>query len=206
MNKTSFEQFLSDVKDAGDESDSVLRILSKITKKQADAFANVCSLATQCYIETSDGEVKYWDKYTVLSIYDYIKFTYKIGLDFETLRELETLGLIATTMFGFKKDIDTEKHALVHFAYGDTILSVTDYISNSFPTGNILLTREGKYLSDFIQTNFYDEYIHILKSFLYKKALTIYELPLLRVKCQSDGNCIYEKINRDNPQEITFSV
>jgi hypothetical protein len=115
MNKTSFEQFLSDVKDAGDESDSVFRILSKITKKQDDAFANVCSLATQCYIETSDAEVKYWDKYTLLSIYDYIKFTYKIGLDFETLRELETLGLIATTMFGFKKDIDTEKETAENF-------------------------------------------------------------------------------------------
>ena len=66
----------------------------------------------------------------------------------------------------------------------------------------------GIWIGEHESSKFWLSVLNDLKSrgVLYKKALTIYELPLLSVKCQSDGNCLYEKINRDNPQEMTFSV
>ncbi|NLG32137.1 MAG: hypothetical protein GX550_01300, partial [Syntrophomonadaceae bacterium] len=66
----------------------------------------------------------------------------------------------------------------------------------------------GIWIGEHESSKFWLSVLNDLKSrgVLYKKALTIYELPLLSVKCQSDGNCLYEKINRDNPQEMTLSV
>lgn len=203
MNKTYFKQFLSSNRET--VSPDVLRILSEITKDQADAFVNLCSLQTLCYTETIDGKIEYWDKYTILPIYNYIKFTYKIGLDFETIRELEKLGLIGSTMFGFKKKIDNERHPLVHFTYRDSVLSITDYKSNAFPVGNIMLTKRGKYLSDYFELHYYDEYMDMLKKFFYNKALRVYQKPLLNIRRDNSGNCRYVRINRteiDEPTDI----
>lgn len=205
MNETSYKQFLSAAKGSGKATSGALRILSEITKEQAESFATLCSLITLCYIESPDGKVNYWDKCAILPIYDNIIFTYKIGLDFETIRELETLGLIGTSMFGFLKDIDTEKHTIVHFDYCGTVLSVTDYNSNAFPTGNVLLTREGKYLSDYIEVHCSDEYVNVLKKYFYDKDLRFYEKPLLSIRCDG-GNLRYERINRDDIDELTENV
>lgn len=196
MSETNIGVFKS-VKESPDNADSgVMRIVSEITEAQADTFATLCRLATSCYTETPGGKVEYRGKYTILAIYDYIRFAYRVGLTFEALRQIEKLGLIATTMCGLMKAYSTERYPLVHFTYGETVLSITEYAPNSFPIGNILLTKEGRYFAEIFDTVRFDEYEDMLREFFYKRALAIYEKPLLSISRHGNDFC-YEKINRE---------
>lgn len=185
MNKSNYKQFLS----AFTNGDTV-------TPKIAEAFENLCSLTSSCYVESRDGDIANLGEYTILALYENIKFIYKIGLDFRTIKELEKLGLIKATMFGFKRTIDAEKYPISHFNYCSTVISVTGYRSNTLPLGNIMLTNKGKLISEFIDLHYYDEYIKILERFFAKGKLKVYEKPLIDI-IENDGSG-YEIINRDN--------
>lgn len=184
MNEANYKLFLSAINN------------SKLASREiTQAFERLCSMESSCYTETLSGEIEYLNKYNILGIHDNIKYTYKTGLNFETIKELEKLGLIKVTMFGFKSAIDAGKYPLVHFVYHSTVLSVTDYKSNSLPLGNVMLTQKGKALSEKIELCYLDEYADHLRKF-FERRLEVYEQPLLNIIDEAKQR--HEKINREH--------
>lgn len=196
MEKTSFDP--AKVKLPEDAPADVVRILSEITKEQADVFANLCSLGAACFTETPDGKIDSLGNYVILPIYDCLIFAKSLGLDFSAIRELEQLGLIETTMFGYLKQLDPEKHPMLHLVYGDSVFSITEYAPNAFPLGNIILTKSGRYLADYVHVDHLKNYKDILDKFLDNKTLKVSDKPLLCVSGAGGKNFRCEKINREH--------
>lgn len=191
MKDINYENFLATVKFPDEVSPQIFK-----------AFKNLCMLNTSWYVETIDEKIEYRGDCTILSIYDNIKFTYRLGLDFQTLKKLEKLGFIKVTMFGFKKNINAEIYPLSHFVYGDNVFSIYGYKSNHLTVGNIMLTELGNGMAQKFDFCYNDEYPDILKKFFNKDDQRLYEKPLLEAKCS--GNCFsFVKINRD---EYVFKV
>lgn len=169
--------------------------LKEIPAGRAEAFGNLCALSASYYLETPDGTLNHWGDCIIFPIYRCLSFARGIGLDFPALSDLEMLGLIKMNPLGYKRGFDREKHPFIHVVYGESILSVTNYASNAFPSGNVILTDAGKRFANDFPPRCFAGYMDILQKYFIGKELTVSDEPLLRAI--NSGSSRYEKINRD---------
>ena len=94
---------------------NVIRILSEITKQQAEVFANICSLEVAIILETNSGFVPQIGK-NVLIHYDSDSSLLKgLKINFMSLQDLESLGLIkfdTTVGYVMRYDSKTVKKSI----------------------------------------------------------------------------------------------
>lgn len=127
---------------------SIIRILSEITLECAKAFSKISSMKVLLVIldDNNKSTSATW-KYIVPfnNSKDYMK---QLGLSFELMNELETLGLIkfdAVTGYSLISEVKAKK--ILIYSNRETLL-LNDYNNVDIPIGNIMLTTAGMVLSN----------------------------------------------------------
>lgn len=131
----------------GSTPPNMIRILSEITPELARAFRKVCSMKVLLCPLLDDEIIKDEEEVEVLVPYsDNHKALRDMGLSFNTLSELETLGIIKFSSMGYILNIKETDKALLYV--GEKLEVVTGYEKGAFPIGNVMLTVAGEALSE----------------------------------------------------------
>lgn len=131
----------------GSTPPNMIRILSEITPELARAFRKVCSMKVLLCPLLDDEILKDEEEAEVLVPYsDNHKALRDMGLSFNTLSELETLGIIKFSSMGYILNIKETGKALLYV--GEKLEVVTGYEKGAFPIGNVMLTVAGEALSE----------------------------------------------------------
>ncbi len=154
---------------------NMLRILSEITPALATVFKKICSMKVAIFPETSEGKL---DKgFTKLFIpYDVqnSKNLRDMGIRFEDLTELETLGVIHfDASVGYVTTGVSSKRALI--CYGDKVKLIENYVEDKIPIGGVILTSAGKALRNITSEDDLDNYFELVQDFLKRKQLRFVE-------------------------------
>lgn len=126
--------FANEVNDHGSFSVSTIDILSKLGPREASSFSRLCSLCIQMKPEEGEGFIPH----IITHLGDHFHWFKNMGVTFENLIELETLGLIIEKEHSLSFDKNPEK---VCFKYFET--KWEKLIRGHLPMGNILLTQSG---------------------------------------------------------------
>jgi hypothetical protein len=178
---------------------SVVRILSEITKRQAEAFSYICSLCVNIVIETSSTFFPLIHPAFFIFYNTENRFFNNSYLNIQTINDLDTIGLIKFNQMGFLseyKKIFTGSG--IHINYGNVTKTISDYEDNKFPVGDIILTSSGKALMKAITARFIDGWLDQVITDLEKRRVKFSDD--IRVELHSDNNGNYEIIKLTNDQ------
>lgn len=129
---------------------AIIRVLSELSKKQAEAFMTICSM--QCFLfilDESDNPV-FGTDLIVFPPYDYLTYCPGINFPYSLLTELDVIGVLRFEGLGeyYQKISEVSKHTNCLLC-GDTVYEIKGWNSDSFPVGVVSLTDVGMYLSRF---------------------------------------------------------
>lgn len=129
----------------GSTPSSMIRILSEINSTYAKVFTNLCSLRRELIVlDENDNQILYDDHIICPLVSNDNPFFNEMGIDYETLQELDTIGLLAfDTNPGFDE---------VELPKGDKYIYICGILKqiieevDRVPVGSIILTDAGKCL------------------------------------------------------------
>lgn len=127
---------------------NMIRILSEITPKYAEAFKNICSMNRMMIVVDDNCNILQSRNDVVIPFKNNNQFLVKFGINFSSLNELETLGLLKFRPNQTYVDLNVPK--------GHILTYVNDYYGefektmDSVPVGNVILTSAGQYLFDIV--------------------------------------------------------
>ncbi len=97
-----------------------------------------------------------------------------MGIRFEDLTELETLGVIHfDASVGYVTTGVSSKRALI--CYGDKVKLIENYVEDKIPIGGVILTSAGKALRNITSEDDLDNYFELVQDFLKRKQLRFVE-------------------------------
>lgn len=153
----------NEFKHKGTTPRTVIGILSEIDSELAKRFSTLCEhrliVAAMDNVDSSVcapfiTEVMYFgdDEYYI-----------KKGLDLQTLNELEAIGLISTSGFGYVKRISNIERVLISDGVFTDCIVLKDH---ELRYGTVMLTKAGRYLLDIIEPSIaHDQHELIVKYF-----------------------------------------
>ncbi|WP_297956703.1 DUF2806 domain-containing protein [uncultured Ruminococcus sp.] len=151
----------------GSTPPNMTRILSEITPELAQAFSKTCSMKVLVR-EINEKEINTIPKELIVIPYSYYKVFFKrLGLSFEVLNELDTLGVLKYDEFW--EDKITSKQLLICTENRFELIIKYDY--TGFPAGNVMLTAVGESLSKIIEPIKIEGYHEMLKEYLIKNGV-----------------------------------
>ena len=158
----------------GSTPHNMVRILSEITSKHAEAFQKICSMERLLVFIDSDGNAKLIRNDIVVPFKGNETEFHTLGLSFDLLNELETLGLIKfDSVNGFTALDITEKGILT---YIDGITQeIEPHAKKQLPIGNVMLTEAGNCLCRIIQPTSIPNYISLEKKYMLNKGVVFKE-------------------------------
>ena len=168
---------------------NVVRILSEITKKQAELFANICSLSVLVVLETDKGfEINASDK-VILFFDSDNSFLQELGITFVSLNDLESLGLVKfDTIAGFITQYDANVVKKIHINYDNNTTTVTKFPDKAFPIGNIMLTTSGKVIKRSVSRNTIPAYMEHIIDGIKKQSVEISEVSEVQIISTGDSS------------------
>ena len=178
----------------GSTPPSVIRILSEITPKYAQAFQKICSMKRILAVIDSNGDA--FIKDDVMIPYDdnnRVQLA-SMGLSFETLNELDTIGLIKFKSSGFFLD-GLPETGIFTYINGVT-KEIAKYRKDDFPAGSALLTNAGKCLEKIIQPEAIPNYESMEKQYMLGKGVIFKEPPEYSISENDDGTISVEKTSK----------
>lgn len=139
---------------------NMIRILSEITPELANAFRKICSMIVTIKPSEEDGKIEK-EQVIIVPYSENKKELFEIGLGYEVLGELETLGVIKFSN-GYVMDCSIGKFEV--FIDNDHY----EYQSNTqqFPIGNVILTQSGETLKRITESVEIENYHKIIVNFL----------------------------------------
>ncbi len=136
----------------GSTPPNMIRVLSEITTPLAIAFRKICSFQV-IYIpllDTGEPKVDMANKQIYVPYRGNEECLREMGVSFETINELETLGVLRfEAISGYvQKGIE---HNKVLAYIDDQLIMISDHAKNELPIGNIILTTAGEALQRIIE-------------------------------------------------------
>lgn len=129
----------------GSTPHSMIRILSEISPKLAQAFRTICSMQRLVALLDDNGMVMLAMKEIVVPYYNGGTALESLGLRFEVFNELETLGLIKfDSLAGYVAKISQSNCILT--CVGEETWELKDFHGTDLPIGCVLLTEAGRCL------------------------------------------------------------
>ena len=166
---------------------NVVRILSEITKKQAEIFANICSLSTCFVLETDKGFSSSVEQKTLLFFNSESLLLKQLGISFVALNDLESLGLIKFEgLAGFVTQYDSSSIKKIHLYYNEKAITVIKFPDKAFPIGNVLLTSSGEALSRSVCKKTIPAYAEYVMTEIRKQQVEISDREEVQIKKISD--------------------
>ena len=95
---------------------------------------------------------------------------YSLGISFEVINELETIGVIKFDSTGgyIEQSIECEKSL---FYIDGTTSEIIEFQNGYLPIGDVLLTDAGKALKNIITPDVISEYEHIIKNYMHSHGV-----------------------------------
>lgn len=148
----------NEIKSNGSTPRGLFRILSEIDSELAKKFTVLCSQRIMYVGVREDDTIInncFINEVVILEDHDFYN---SIGLDLATMTELEAIGLISSSAFGYKKTLFEGNKVLISDGSFTECMILKD--DKSFSTGSIVLTEAGTYLAKLtdieIDTNRHD--------------------------------------------------
>ena len=176
----------------GNTPPSVIRILSEITTKYAEVFAYLCSLQVIIFLSDASGKPHYANTRFLISTTDCSEYLASLGINFQTLSELDKLGLIQfDVMAGFIDKYDIDKYPIIHIYANQKVITCTKYHNKAFPIGEVLLTDAGQSISRFVDKKALDGFEnYVFNYYKSRDGLTFSEEPMISIQPKEvEGKC-----------------
>lgn len=169
---------------------NMTRILSEFTQDYANAFRTLCSMQVLMVSLSEDDKIVQANWRNVIAFDQNEEYMRKIGISFELLNELETLGVIKfDTVAGYAATNIMEKKVLV-YVNGNTIETNT-HVDDNFPIGDVIFTSAGEALRKITETHTLEGYEDSVRKYLKLNNVAVEEESLYNVVLL--GNEIYIK-------------
>lgn len=149
----------------GSTPPNMIRVLSEITPDMAKAFRCICSMTVFILPLKDDGNIEMGFRKLFVPYKKNEDKLRELGLSFNILNELETLGVLKFESIGgyISKGINNER---VLFCIGDKLEVIEEHKGESVPTGNIMLTSVGEALQTITDPIEIEGYYDMVKDYL----------------------------------------
>lgn len=160
----------------GSTPHNMVRILSEITSKHAEAFQKICSMKRLSVYADGNRSVKAFRRDIVVPYEGNGTELHALGLSFDLLNELETLGLIKFDSTGGFVALNVPEKGVITYINGLT-QEVESHKKDQLPIGNVMLTEAGECLSRIIQPIAIPNYISLEKKYMINNGVVFKETP-----------------------------
>lgn len=158
----------------GSTPPNMIRVLSEITPKMAKAFRLICSMFILVFPLKEDGNIE--DKRVMKRFF--VPFNgnedrlHSMGIGFDTLTELDTLGVLKfESLAGYKtKGIE---HKRILICVGDNLDVIEKHKNNEIPIGNVMLTSVGAALQAITESVKIESYHDMIRNYLTSNSVTL---------------------------------
>lgn len=165
---------------------NMTRILSEFTKSYAEAFRKICDMGVLLIEIDEEHRIVSTTQRIVVPYTGNSDYMHSLGLTFEMMNELETIGVIKfDTIAGFVITNITAKKVLIHVS--GRIIEIDEYKDEQVPIGNVIFTEAGEALQKITDFN-------EIKEYDYSEALVKY-YKTQRVTLAEDANYNIEVID-----------
>ena len=177
----------------GSTPHNMVRILSEINSKHAEAFQKICSMKPLLILTDGNGIVEEVHSNIVVPFKGNEAEFRALGLSFDLLNELETLGLIKFDTIGGFVTLNVPEKGVIIYIDGIT-QEVESHEKSKLPIGNVLLTEAGKCLSNIIQSVSVPNYISLEKKYMINNRVVFKEKPEFIISENGNGGLILHRI------------
>lgn len=162
----------------GSTPKNIVRILSELSKENAEVFSMLCSMRVDILLDTG-SDIKNAGCELMIDVpSDYLD---KIGVQVHTCQELQALGLINFTTIGnYYIPVNSSIYPYVHIVSGYDVITVLNN-GKEFPRGNITLTDVGCYIARFIPRKSVFSRSNAIKYFLMKSGKNLSSTPIIQI-------------------------
>ena len=151
---------------------NMTRILSEFTQDYAKAFRTLCSMRVLLISVNGDEKIVSANRRNAVVFDQNEEYMRKIGVSFELLNELETLGVIKfDTVAGYAATDMNEKKVLVYI--NGNVIETSSHIDEIFPIGNVLFTSAGEALSKITEPYTLEGYEDAVIKYLKSNNVTV---------------------------------
>lgn len=149
----------------GSTPPNMIRILSEITSTYAQAFKKICSMHVMLFPINDKEQIERAMCKIMVPYRGNDKFMEEIGLSFNILNELETLGLIKFTLMGDYASTKIPEKKVVVYVDGqsDTII---EHNKDTIMLGNVTLTVAGEALFAITPFEKIEGYVEMVKQYM----------------------------------------
>lgn len=155
----------NEIETPGATPPNMIRILSEITPELARIFKKLCSMKVYICLLSENDEVEHANYFVLVPYNGNSEEFHNLGISFNILNELETLGLIKfDPIAGYiSKGIQNKK--ILMFAGGEEEL-IIDHQENVIPKGNVLFTSVGEVLRKITENEDIPNYNKMIKRYM----------------------------------------
>lgn len=149
---------------------NMIRVLSEITPTLARAFRKICSMKIWICPLSEDRNIEQMFQKIFVPYSEHSAEFYQMGLSFNILNELETLGVIKfSSISGYvSKGIDNNK---VLLCIGDKLELIDSHKKDEVPIGNVLLTSVGQALQKITEVEEIPNYYEMIREYVLNNGI-----------------------------------
>lgn len=159
----------------GSTPPNMIRILSEITPELASAFRYICNMCICIFSLNENGDIQ--SEFKELFVpYDkqYDEKFREIGVSFNVLNELETLGVIRfEPLVGYVSAESINDKVLI--CVGDKLDMVEEYTKEELPIGSVMLTAVGEALRSITDSVEIKDYYSMVKDYMSNRGVKFAE-------------------------------
>lgn len=150
---------------------NMIRILSEFTQPYAKAFRTLCSMRLLLISINEEENIVNATWRNAITYNKNEEYMRKMGLSFEIMNELETLGVIKfNTVAGYVTTNMKEKNVLIYI--NGNVLETNGHRDDSFPIGNVIFTSAGEALSKITDPYVLENYDMVVKKYMESNNVT----------------------------------
>lgn len=172
---------------------NMIRILTEITPKYAHAFQTICSMKRLLVTLDSNGNVSSYRDNIVVPYNGNEDKMREIGLTFDILNEIETLGLIKFNSLGGFVALKMPESGILTYIKGTT-KEISKHNKDEIPIGNVMLTDAGECLRRITQPIEIPDYEAIEKDFMIQNGVIYKDSTEYRIFKDQTGSMKIGKI------------
>lgn len=184
----------------GSTPHNMVRILSEITPKHAQAFQWICSMQRLSIIIDDNGNVKNVRNDIVVPFAGNESELRAIGLSFDVLNELETLGLIKFDPVSGFVALDVPEKGVITYIDGLT-QEVESHKKDQLPIGNIILTEAGNCLNRIIHADTISNFSVLENKYMVNHGVVFKETTSYTIRDDGNGNLSLQKVSKPTVKE-----
>lgn len=171
---------------------NMIRVLSEITPIYAQAFRKICSMQICIFGINDTGEIVSGTQRIMVPYRENEECLGKIGISFNIINELETLGLVKFESLTGYIATGLGEETVLSYVNGKTEV-ITEHNKGSIPIGNILLTAVGDCLKNITPVEKIEGYEDMVKKYMIENEVKYMEEPNYQVIEDSNGIRIEKK-------------